>query len=172
MNRGHSINEYLKIIKELKNKNPKLRFSSDFIIAYPGETISDFNETMSLMKKIEFINSYSFIFSPRPGTPAANLKQVDLITAKKRLFEFQNLADQIKKRYRNKLVGFNSKVLFENKTKYENTFFGRDEYFNSVIVKSKHDLTGTIKDVKINSCNHNTLFGDLTEELKKTEYAA
>ena len=71
MNRGHSIEEYLMIVDKLKNQKPNIKFSSDFIIAYPEETKDDFKETLSLMNKIGFINSYSFIYSARPGTPAS-----------------------------------------------------------------------------------------------------
>ena len=71
MNRKHNIKEYLDIINILKEKNQKIKFASDFIIAYPGETDQDFEKTCELMEKVKFINSYSFIFSPRPGTPAA-----------------------------------------------------------------------------------------------------
>ena len=70
MNRKHSINEYVEIFDKLKTINPKMKFSSDFI-GYPGEEDKDFNDTFDLIKKIKFINSYSFIFSPRPGTVAA-----------------------------------------------------------------------------------------------------
>ena len=91
MNRNHTIEDYLKLIKKLKEKKPNLKFSSDFIIAYPGETDEDFKKTVMLMEKMEFINSYSFIFSPRPGTPAANLEKVDLNIAKNRLKIFQKL---------------------------------------------------------------------------------
>ncbi len=83
MNRKHTIKEYLEIISELKELDNNIKFSSDFIIAYPGETDSDFKKTMSLMTEVEFINSYSFIFSPRPGTPSSNLKEIDLKIAKK-----------------------------------------------------------------------------------------
>ena len=72
MNRKHTVEQYLKIYEKLIKINPKIEFSSDFIISYPGETDKDFNETLNLVKKIKFINSYSFIFSPRPGTKAAN----------------------------------------------------------------------------------------------------
>ena len=73
MNRKHTVQDYLEIINKLKAVNPKIKFSSDFIIGYPGETENDFNDTLKLLNKIEFINCYSFIFSPRPGTPAAKL---------------------------------------------------------------------------------------------------
>ena len=97
MNRGHSIEEYLMIVDKLKNQKPNIKFSSDFIIAYPEETKDDFKETLSLMNKIGFINSYSFIYSARPGTPAADMKKINEVEAKKRLKEFQNLADLKKK---------------------------------------------------------------------------
>ena len=172
MNRNHSINEYLEIIAQLRERNKLIKFSSDFIIAYPGETETDFAKTVSLMKKIEFINSYSFIFSARPGTPAGSLKQIDKKIAKERLFTFQNVADQIKKNYRNKLINSVAKVLFENKIEDKNQFFGRDEYFNSVIVDSSKNLAGKTMNVKINQCNHNTLFGELVLNKLPEEYAA
>ncbi len=77
MNRKHTVEKYMEIYEKLLKINPKIEFSSDFIIAYPGETENDFNETLNLVKKIKFINSFSFIFSPRPGTKAANLDQID-----------------------------------------------------------------------------------------------
>ena len=97
MNRNHTIEEYQEIIQKLKEKKTSIKFSSDFIIAYPRETDVDFEKTISLMKKIKFINSYSFIFSARPGTPAADLKKVDIKIAKERLTFFQSVADDIKK---------------------------------------------------------------------------
>ena len=74
MNRKHVISDYIKIYEKLKSINSNIEFSSDFIIAYPGEDEQDFNETFELIKNIKFINSFSFIFSPRPGTKASNLK--------------------------------------------------------------------------------------------------
>jgi tRNA-2-methylthio-N6-dimethylallyladenosine synthase len=172
MNRGHTIEDYLIKINKLKESKPSIKFSSDFIIAYPGETDEDFKKTLLLMEKINFINSYSFIFSARPGTPSANLKEIDSKIAKKRLLLFQNTADKIKKDYRNKIINSTIKVLFENKTTDGNKFFGRDEYFNSVIVKSNNDLIGKIKTVKIDTCNQNTLFGEVILENKRSEFAA
>ena len=172
MNRGHTINEYLQKIEKLKKVNPAIKFSSDFIIGYPGETEKDFMNTLDLMKKIEFINSYSFIFSPRPGTPAAKMTEVNKEVSKKRLTIFQNIADEIKKNYRNNLKNSISKVLFENKTNSENRYFGRDEYFNSVIVESEENLVGKVKKIKIKDCNNNTLFGEIISKNKEKNYAA
>ncbi len=142
MNRKHTIKEYLKVVEKLIELRPNIKFSSDFIIGYPTETYEDFQQTLNLMNNIKFINSYSFIFSARPGTPAYNLEMVNEKEAKKRLVEFQSLADKIKINYRKELINKNAKVLFENKVKNENKYFGRDEYFNSVIVESKSNLIG------------------------------
>ena len=119
-----------------------------------------------------WIDVNSFIFSARPGTPAYNLKMISEKEAKERLIEFQTLADKIKINYRKELINKNAKVLFENKAKNENKYFGRDEYFNSVIVESKNNLIGKIKDIKILTVNQNTLFGEIVSNLNQTNYAA
>ena len=172
MNRGHTIEEYLELIEKLKDKKPNIKLSSDFIIAYPGETNDDFEETLKLLHELKFINSYSFIFSSRPGTPAADMKKIDNKTAKDRLFTFQKEASFLKKNYRNKLVESKTTVLVENKINEQNRYFGRDEYFNSVIVNSDKDLRGEILDIKIMNCNQNTLFGEIIVNDKYEEYAA
>ena len=172
MNRKHTIDEYLKIINKLKKVKPNIKFSSDFIIGYPGETHEDFNQSVKLMEDIKFINSYSFIFSARPGTPAFNLEKINQLDAKKRLMNFQEVANKIKVDYRKNLINENVNVLFENKTKKENKYFGRDEYFNSVIVENNEDLVGKIKTIKILNVNHNTLFGEVISDMSKKNYAA
>ena len=85
MNRKHLIKDYLKIYERLKKINSSIEFSSDFIIAYPGEDEKDFNATLDLIKNIKFINSFSFIFSPRPGTTASNLELIDKNVSQERL---------------------------------------------------------------------------------------
>ncbi len=162
MNRKHNINDYLNTIKKLKDKNPSIKFSSDFIIGYPGETEEDFKLTLALLDEINFINSYSFIFSPRPGTPASKLKSIDERIAKKRLILFQRKSEEIIKNYRQELLDKKVEVLFENSIKKEGKYFGRDKYANAVIVKSSQDLTGKIMDVTIKNFNHNTLFGEIS----------
>ena len=102
MNRKHTIEDYLNILEKLKKVKPNIKFSSDFIIGYPGETKSDFEATMKLMNNVKFINSYSFIYSARPGTPAFNLKKIDQEDTKNRLIQFQKLADKIKIRLQKK----------------------------------------------------------------------
>ena len=75
MNRRHTVEDYLDLVKRLRKINSSIKFSSDFIIGYPGETDNDFSDTLKLLNKVQFINTYSFIFSARPGTPAAKLKK-------------------------------------------------------------------------------------------------
>jgi len=172
MNRNHTIEEYLNILAKLKKIKPNIKFSSDFIIGYPGETNNDFEATMKLMNDVKFINSYSFIFSPRPGTPAFDLNEIDQKEAKSRLTQFQKLADEKKINYRKNLINKTALVLFENKIKDKDKYFGRDEYSNSVIVETKENLIGKIKVVKILNVNHNTLLGKTIHDINQTNYAA
>ena len=123
------------------------------------------------MKEIKFINSYSFTYSPRPGTPAADLKLIDDNIAKERLSIFQEIAKNIKQNYRKNLINKKVKVLFENKLKDDSKYFGRDEYFNSVVVDSSINLVGKTIDVGIEKINHNTLFGKVILKERK-EFAA
>ena len=172
MNRKHTIEEYLEIIKKLKSIKSNVKFSSDFIIGYPGETEDDFKKTIELMKEVKFINSYSFLYSARPGTPAFNLDKIDENIAKERLFLFQNLSKKIKTEYRETLLSKTMTVLFENETKEKNKYFGRDEYFNSVIVESNENLVNKIKKIKIIKINQNTLFGEIDMHSIQNNFAA
>ena len=161
MNRKHDIEEYHKIIEDFKAAKPNIKFSSDFIIGYPGETEEDFNQTLSLIEKVKFINSYSFVYSSRPGTPASKLDDVDLEIAKKRLSKLQAILVKNNSTYKEGFLGKSTEVLFENKLDNQNKYFGRDKFLNSVIVESKKNLTGQILDIKIDAFNHNSLFGKI-----------
>ena len=161
MNRKHTINEYLKTFDKLKEINSKIEFSSDFIVGYPGEDEKDFNETINLIKKIKFINSYSFIYSPRPGTIAADLELIDKKVLSKRLKKVQGelFENQIimNKSLENKTLN----VLAENLTKDKTHVFGRSEHMTSVIFNGKKSDIGKIVSVKIKNSNRNTLFGEI-----------
>jgi len=172
MNRKHLIEDYLEVVNKLKKTKPSIKFSSDFIIGYPGETQEDFRKTLQLIKNIEFINTYSFIFNARPGTPASNLDEINSSISKTRLKEFQIISSEIKKRYRKKLIGNSALVLFENKTKNGNDYFGRDEFYNSVIVSSNENLTGKLKKINIKEINNNTMFGTIDTKIQKKDFAA
>ena len=165
MNRKHVIKDYLKIYERLKKINSTVEFSSDFIIAYPGEDKNAFESTLNLIKKIKFINSFSFIFSPRPGTVASNLKLIErkvslerLELVQKELFNYQLEKNRSLK---NKVIN----VLVENKTKKSIKFFGRSEYMTPVIFDGNDEDVGKIIKVKITNSNRNTLFGERVEKL-------
>ena len=171
MNRKHNISEYYEIIENLKKVKPEIRFSSDFIIGYPGETDDDFNQTLKLIKKVEFINSYSFIYSSRPGTPASKLDDTSLKVAKSRLIKLQALLEDNNSKYKRGLLNKSIEVLFENKLNNQNKYFGRDKFLNSVIVESNKKLTGQILEVTVKDFNHNSLFGN-TSTNEKSNFAA
>jgi tRNA-2-methylthio-N6-dimethylallyladenosine synthase len=160
MNRKHTINEYYKIHDRLKEINQNIQFSSDFIIGYPGEEDIDFNATFELIQKIKFINSYSFIFSPRPGTVAADLKLTDKKISMDRLEKIQSQLYenqmQVNKSFENKTIN----VLVENFSDDKTQVFGRSEYMTSVIFNGKKEDIGKIVPVKINKSNRTTLFGE------------
>jgi tRNA-2-methylthio-N6-dimethylallyladenosine synthase len=167
MNRKHDISYYHEVIQKLKKVKPDIKFSSDFIIGYPGETDDDFNRTLELVKKVEFINSYSFIYSSRPGTPSAKLEDVDAAIAKKRLIKLQALLKLNNYKYKKKFLNKTIKVLFENKFKTQSKYFGRDKFLNSVVVESNEDLTGQILNVNINAFNHSSLYGSILSKEKR-----
>ena len=160
MNRKHTIEDYLEIVKKLKKANPYIKFSSDFIVGYPGETEKDFQETISLIKAIKFINSFSFIFNSRPGTPASKLKEIDKEKQKKRLIILQNLLEDIQIKENKNQIGKLKEVLIENKMKNQNKYFGRTDCLTPVVIinTNEKDL-GKIINVRIKSSNRNTLFG-------------
>ena len=159
MNRKHDISYYLSIIKKLQKVNKDIKFSSDFIVGYPGETESDFEDTIELIKKIGFVNSYSFIFSPRPGTPATNRKLNDLTESKKRLKKLQSILESFQLKKNKKYRGKYCEVLVENKLDMQEKYFGRTKYMSPVIFESDSSKPGELVNVKIASVNQNNLFG-------------
>ena len=161
MNRKYTVEEYLNIYERLKKINSEIEFSSDFIISYPGETNEDFNDTLNLVKRIKFINSYSFIFSPRPGTKAAGLELIDKEISKERLNKIQkhlfNHQIEKNKSFKGKLV----EVLVENRIQDQPKLFGRNKFNNSVIFAGDEKNVGKIVKVQIESTNQNNLFGKI-----------
>ena len=161
MNRKHTIEEYLNIFDKLKEINPKIEFSSDFIIGYPGEEDQDFKDTFNLIQRVKFINSYSFIFSPRPGTVAENLDLIEKKISLKRLEKIQNVLFENQIQMNNSLKGKVIDVLVENLTDDKSKAFGRSEYMTSVIFNGKKNDIGKIVQVRIKDSNRNTLFGEV-----------
>ena len=160
MNRKYDIDFYKRIIEKIKNTNPKIEISSDFIIGYPGETDADFKKTLDLVDDIKFTQSYSFIYSPRPGTKAALEEDIILMhVKKKRLSILQEKLRDIQFDFNKGFCGKSIDVLIENQSiSNPEYFFGRTPYMQSVYIKSKKISPGKLKNVYISTCNHKNLY--------------
>ena len=167
MNRKHTVNYYLEVFNKIKKINKNVEFSSDFIIGYPGEEEIDFINTLNLIKEIKFINSYSFIFSPRPGTVAANLDLIEKKISMERLERIQNQLYENQINMNRFLKDKTINVLAENLTDDGTKVFGRSEYMTSVIFNGKERDIGKIVTVKINKYNRSSLFGELSVNINK-----
>ena len=166
MNRKHKVEDYLDIYNKLIKINPSIKISSDFIIGYPGEEQVDFEETIKLVKDIKFINSFSFIFSPRPGTKASKLKELKNSISKDRLIELQSYLFKNQVDHNKSLENKEIDVLVENKIQGQGKFFGRNEYFNSVIFSGDKNDIGKVVKINIENSNQNTLFGKIKNKMK------
>ncbi len=166
MNRKHKVEEYISTFNYLKNINEKIEFSSDFIVGYPGEEIDDFESTIKLIDTIKFINSFSFIFSARPGTTASKLKPIDEKISKERLKIIQEKLFGYQKLKNKSFENNFAEVLVENEIKGQNKLFGRNVYMNSVIFEGSKNLIGKIVQVRIKKTNQNTLIGEQSNKNK------
>ena len=164
MKRGHEINEYIEKLERLRKIRPEISFSSDFIIGFPGETDEEFEDTISLIKRIGFDFSYSFIFSARPGTPAAEMvDEVSMDTKKERLESLQNLIKQQTLANSEKMVGSTQRVLVEGESKKNSLqMTGRTENNRIVNFAGHTRLAGQFVDVLITEARQNSLRGRMT----------
>jgi len=159
MNRKHNREYYMSVVEKLNKVNNNIKISSDFIVGYPGETEEDFENTMKLVEKVGFINSYSFIFSPRPGTPAATKKLNNLKENEIRLKKLQNKLENFQYINNKKYLHQNCEVLIENKLDNQEKYFGRTKYMTPVIFETDNCKIGELANVKIISFNKKNLFG-------------
>ena len=165
MNRKHDREEYFRIIENLRKVKPELSLSSDFIVAFPGETDEDFNDTIDLIKHVKFSQSYSFKYSPRPGTPAALKDQIDPKIAQERLLILQELLFNQQKEFNSSFLNKTIPVLFEdsNIRNGKNQITGKSPFLQAVSINSEKqdELLGKIINVKITEIKQNSLFGTL-----------
>ena len=159
MNRKHDSEYYISIIKKLKSVNKYIKISSDFIVGYPGETEKDFDDTIRLVEKIGFINSYSFIFSPRPGTPSALKNLNNPIENEKKLKKLQKILTNFQGENNKQCVQKKYEVLIENKLANQEKYFGRTKYMTPVIFEANDCKVGSLANIKIISYNYKNLFG-------------
>lgn len=162
MNRRHTSGQYLEIIEKLKNANPALGFSSDFIVGFPGETDQDFAATMEMVEKVGYIQAFSFKYSRRAGTPAAVYPdQVEEKVKKERLDILQDKLFSLQLSFNKECAGKIMPVLFESKGKKKGEIFGRTPYMQTVVAKGGDDTLNQIKDVEITNGGMNSLNGTI-----------
>ena len=163
MNRRYTKEEYVSIVERLRKARPDIALTSDFIVGFPGEGDKDFDDTMDIIKLLKFAGSYSFKYSPRPGTPAALKNQtVDEKISDRRLKILQNELKKQQRDFNSSCLGKKMSVLIEKKGKKENQFVGRSEYLQPVHVFSKENLSGKIVNITINSLTSFSLHGTIS----------
>ena len=159
MNRNYTVEEYLKIINKVKKIRKDLVFSSDFIVGYPGESKEDFQKTLDLVDKIKYVQSFSFIYSPRPGTMAYNLKDnIEENEKKERLNILQNKLKFYQEKFNKNFVKKPLEVRFNNSSNTNrNQSVGYSQYMQLVRIKNKRDLQGRIENIKIKKSFYKSL---------------
>ena len=165
MNRKHTAEDYLLMIEKLRAARPDIAMSGDFIVGFPGETDEDFNATMALVETVGYAQAYSFKYSPRPGTPAAEHEtQVPEAEKIKRLALLQGLLNRQQEDFNRRTVGKTVPVLFEKQGRHPGQAIGKSPYLQSVHVNNGEHLIGTLAEVKIVDAGPNSLSGELVAE--------
>ena len=159
MNRSHDAESYISLISKIRQARPDILISGDFIVGFPEETDKDFDDTISLIKNIEYGQAFSFKYSTRPGTPAAERDQVSEEVKTARLHELQDLIKKQQKKAQDKMVDKNVQVLFERKGRFDNQLVGKSEYLHAVNVTDPTISVGDLKQVHITKSNANSLSG-------------
>ena len=160
MNRKHTRDYYFEIIEKVRKVKPDIALSSDFIIGFPGETDKDFEDTMDLIKRVKYMNSYSFKYSPRPGTPAANKKLISDDILDERLFQVQQLLNEQQMEYNKKFITKTVSVLIDGAGKHEGQLKGKSEFNQSVALLGEKKIIGRIIPVEIKDVLSHSLIGE------------
>jgi tRNA-2-methylthio-N6-dimethylallyladenosine synthase len=166
MNRRHSRADYLRVIERLRAARPELAFSSDFIVGFPGETEDDFADTLRLVSEVGYASAFSFKYSPRPGTPAAELEQLPDAVKDERLQRLQGEIDRHQAAFMARCDGITFDVLFEKPGKKPGQIVGRSPYLQPVQVMAPSSLIGEIVPVTVTEVGSNSLFGALANTPK------
>jgi tRNA-2-methylthio-N6-dimethylallyladenosine synthase len=163
MGRKHTRRHYLNVIAQLRAARSDLAFSSDFIVGFPGETEDEFRETLTLVDEVRFAGAYSFAYSSRPGTPAANMEPVPPAECVERLQRLQAAITRHWRAFNTSFVGRNMEVLLEKPGRLSGQLVGKTPYLQTVQVMAQSALIGQIVPVTITGTGTNTLFGTLIE---------
>ncbi|MDG2340536.1 MAG: tRNA (N6-isopentenyl adenosine(37)-C2)-methylthiotransferase MiaB [Paracoccaceae bacterium] len=162
MNRSHTAESYLRVIERIRAARPDILLSGDFIVGFPEETEQDFNDTMALIEAVKYGQAYSFKYSTRPGTPAAERGQVDPDVATERLYRLQALITKQQREIQDSMVGKTVKVLFEKPGRIEGQMIGKSDYLHAVHATGAGIESGDIKEIRITDSKTNSLAGVLT----------
>jgi tRNA-2-methylthio-N6-dimethylallyladenosine synthase len=161
MNRRHTRADYLRSIEQLRAARPDMAFSSDFIVGFPGETESDFRDTLHLLAEVGFASAYSFKYSPRPGTPAAEMDQLAEAVKDERLQRLQDAIERQQAAFMARCVGMTLDVLFDKPGRHPGQIVGRSPYLQPVPVIGPTSLIGEIAPVTVTEVRTNSLYGTL-----------
>jgi len=165
MNRKHTRKDYLDVIARLRASRTDLAFTSDFIVGFPGETESDFRNTLALVDEVGYAGAFSFIYSPRPGTPAAEMEeQLPADVKSERLQRLQSAITRNQRRFNAGFAGRTVDVLLEKPGKLPGQLVGRSPYLQAVQVMAPVDSIGSVHRVTIDEVGSNSLFGSLADE--------
>jgi tRNA-2-methylthio-N6-dimethylallyladenosine synthase len=165
MNRKHTRKDYLNVIARLRAGRADLAFTSDFIVGFPGETESDFRATLALVDDVGYAGAFSFMYSPRPGTPAAEMKeQIPADVKSERLQRLQAAITRNQRQFNAAFAGRTVDVLLEKPGKLPGQLVGRSPYLQAVQVMAPTDCIGSVQRVTIDEVGSNSLFGNLTDE--------
>jgi tRNA-2-methylthio-N6-dimethylallyladenosine synthase len=168
MNRAHGRDKYLAIVDRVRAARPDIALSSDFIVGFPSESDEDFNATLDLVRQVGFAQAYSFKYSPRPGTPAAEMVQVPEQTKAERLACLQALLEAQQQEFNARCVGRTLNVLFEKPGRRDGQLVGRSPYLQPVQAMAPSGLTGEVARVRIGATGANSLFGELVAPARAT----
>jgi tRNA-2-methylthio-N6-dimethylallyladenosine synthase len=173
MKRGHMVLEYKSTIRKIRALRPDLSLSGDFIIGFPSETDQDYQDTMNLIADLKYDRSFSFIYSPRPGTPAAYLPDdVDVEVKKQRLARLQDRLNQLTMDISTAMIGSVQRILVERPSrKNSKEMAGRTENNRVVNFEASNAILGQFVDVKITSASNNSLRGELVATPEAELYA-
>ncbi|TQF80989.1 tRNA (N6-isopentenyl adenosine(37)-C2)-methylthiotransferase MiaB [Elioraea sp. Yellowstone] len=172
MNRRHTADDYLRLVERLRTARPDLALSSDFIVGHPGETEADFEATLALVRRVGFASAFSFKFSPRPGTPAAEARdQVDEPTKDRRLRTLQAVLRDQQAAFNAALLGRTVAVLFMEPGRHQGQMVGRSPWLQPVHVQGPTTLAGEIRPVTITAIHPNSLAGRLADAAPAAEAA-
>ncbi|MEM1374676.1 MAG: tRNA (N6-isopentenyl adenosine(37)-C2)-methylthiotransferase MiaB [Pseudomonadota bacterium] len=160
MNRKHTAESYVRLIERLRAARPDLMLSGDFIVGFPGETEADFEDTMALVREVEYGSAFSFKYSARPGTPAAEKAGIDDAEATDRLHRLQALLTQQQRAAQDAQVGRDVSVLFEKPGRMEGQMVGKSDYLHAVHVAHESARIGRIARVRIVESGPNSLKGE------------